>query len=156
MSDETPTTGDEPVITNKERLAWNDYVKYLDKKGIKGKPELDKDGLGFKALEDYRKEHPDTPITKELIPVIQKDFSKYRDYSLDIIKNKKVDPQTGHRMTFGPGVTEDNFMTNLSQVDGYPGSKTTSFAYPNYYLQTLENGQVKQTEDKGFATVTKL
>jgi len=139
--------GDEPQVTNQLRKDWNDYVAYLDRKGLKGKPELDKNNFGFKVLEDYRKENPETTITKETIPVIQKEFSNYRDYSLSKIKAGKAG--------FAPGVTEENYMRALSIVDGIPGQRTTSYSFPLEYMKTLENGQVTQIENKGFSTVNK-
>lgn len=134
--------GDKPV-DNTIRQAWNDYITYLDSKGLKGHPSLDKGGKGFQVLEQYRKEHPETPITKELIPTIQKEFGNYRQFALDEIKNKKAN--------FAPGTDENNFLRALSIVDGIPGQRTTSFAFPNRYLQTFNDKKLEKTTNLGFA-----
>lgn len=147
MKDDKKEGGKEPQMTNEIRKGWNDYVNFLDKKGLKGKPELDKNGYGFQVLEEYRKENPNTPITKEMIPVIQKEFSNYRDWSLKRIKEGKAG--------FAPGVTEDNYMQSLSIVDGIPGQLTSRVSFPDSYIQTMENGKVISKENQGFATVNK-
>lgn len=137
----------EPQMTNEIRKGWNDFTSWLAKKGLQGKPELDKNDYGFQVLEEYRKENPETPITRELIPAIQKEFSNYRDWSLKKIKEGKAG--------FAPGVTEDNYMKSLSIVDGYPGQFTTRHSFPETYLQTMEDGKVISKENQGFATTNK-
>jgi len=148
MENENKDGGDkQPQMTNDIRKAWNDYTHWLGQKGLQGKPELDKNNYGFKVLEDYRKENPDTPLTKDLIPVIQQEFSNYRDYSLDKIKKGKG--------AFGPGVNEENYMRALSVVDGIPGQRTTSFSFPSEYIALFDNGNLVSKENKGFATTNK-
>lgn len=137
----------DPPIDNNIRLAWNKYTDWLASRGLKGHPSLDKDDLGGKMIDQYRKENPTTPITRELIPTIQKEFSKYRDWSLNEVKEG--------RAGLSPGVTADNYMKWLSIVDGIPGQRTTSFKFPSSYLQTFDNGKFVGVEDKGFST-TKL
>lgn len=139
--------GDEPVVDNKIRQAWNDYVDWAAAKGYKGNPELDKNGLGFKLLEQYKAENPNSPLTKELVSPIQQEFQKYRDWSL-----KEV---AAGRAQLTPGVTPDNYMKGLSVVDGYPGSLTTSFKFPASYLKTFENGKLVSNQNTGFATTNK-
>jgi hypothetical protein len=137
---------EEAGVDNTIRQAWNDYVSWLDTKGMKGKPELDKDDLGGKMIDLYRKENPKTPIRRELIVPIQKEFSKYRDWSLDQVKQGKI--------MLAEGVTPDNFMKHLSVVDGIPGQRTTSFSFPNSYLETYYDGKKIKKEDTGFSTAT--
>jgi len=142
-TDPTPTK----PITNQHRQAWNDFQSYLSKKGLAGSPELDKGDNGVKALEQYRKENPNTPLTKELVAPIQTEFQKYRQWALDNIKSGNG--------KFAPGVNEDNFMKELSTVDGIPGSKTTKHQFPSSYLNHLnEQGKVEKTDNRGFATTS--
>ena len=123
----------EPVIDNKTRQAWNDYTSWLDKKGLKGSPALDHNDLGGKMIDQYRKENPDTPITREMVVPIQKEFGNYRQYMLDQIAKGKGG--------FADGVNKDNFMRSLSVVDGIPGQRTTSFSFPTGYMKDLNTGQ---------------
>lgn len=141
-----PTEGEKPV-DNKLRSDWNAYTQWLDKKGLKGSPQLDKGDMGGKMIDQYRKENPTTLVTRESIVPIQKEFSKYRDYVLNEIKNK--------RAQFTPGANENNFMKDLSVVDGIPGQRTTSFAFPDSYLQTFLNDKLISTKNQGFVTMQK-
>ena len=129
-------------ITNQHRTDWNNYVAWLDAHKLKGDPRLDKDNYGFKVLEDYRKENPNTTITKDMIVPIQQEFSNYRNWSLEQIRQKKA--------AMAPGTTEENYMKNLSVVDGIPGQRTTSFQFPQAYLTTFNNNQSEGTVNQGF------
>jgi hypothetical protein len=143
----TSTAGPAPKTTkvdNTIRQAWNDYVKWLDTKGLKGHPSLDHNNLSFKMIEEYRKENPETPLTKDMIVPIQKEFSNYRDYAL-----KQVD---AGKVALGPGVTKDNFLKALSTVDGIPGQRTTSYTFPLGYMRDMNTGEVK---NKGFMASNK-
>ena len=141
-----PTEGDKPV-DNSVRQAWNNYVSWLDTKGLKGHPSLDKNDLGGQMIDQYRKENPTTPITREIIPTIQKEFGNYRNWVLGQVAAGKA--------KLAEGATPDNFMKALSIVDGIPGQRTTSFQFPSAYLTTFNNGQNLGTTNQGFATPTK-
>lgn len=142
MGSEDPP--EEKPVDNNIRLEWNKYVDWLAKKGMRGSEDLDKDDLGGKMIDAYRKENPSTPISRELVPTIQKEFSKYRDWSLNEIKAK--------RASFANGTNAENYMKHLSKIDGYAGSKTTSFSFPSKYLEQFNNGQKVATVNEGFAT----
>jgi hypothetical protein len=142
----TTQTGDPvtpPKVDNKIRQAWNDYVQFLQQKGLKGHPSLDHNGLGFKMIDEYRKEHPDTPLTKDMIVPIQQDFANYRNYALKQIQDGKA--------AFAPGTNKDNFLRALSVVDGIPGQRTTSFSYPQSFLDYNDNGK-HTIINQGYAT----
>lgn len=139
------TTEDPPVqVDNNLRREWNNYTTYLASKGLKGHPSLDTGGRWEQALEMYRKDFPKTILNKALIPAIQKDFSNYRNFVLDKYKQGKA--------VFEKGTDENNFMKDLSIVDGIAGSKTTSHNFPDEYLQTFENGNLINKQKLGFAT----
>lgn len=133
-----------PKIDNNVRQAWNDYVNWLDSKGLKGSPTLDHNDLGGQMIDEYRKENPNTPITRDMIVPIQKEFQNYRNWAINQI-------ETGHG-AYAPGTNKDNFLRALSIVDGIPGQRTTSFSFPSQYLNTFNNGQLVDTK-KDFATM---
>lgn len=142
--------GDEksPTITNKEREQWNHYVDWLRTKKVAGDPSLDKDGLGFKYLDEYRKENPNTSLSKELILPIQQDLQQYRQYRINEVKSGKA--------VFEKGVDENNFMDHLSKVDGYPGQYTTSVKYPFEYMRYIDKSAgTDTTVNKGLATINR-
>src|SRR6185312_6865089 len=128
-----------PKIDNNVRAAWNDYISWLDKKGLKGSPALDHNDLGGKMIDEYRKEHPDTPITREMVVPIQKEFSNYRNWAINQIESGKG--------AYAPGTNKDNFLKSLSVVDGIPGQMTTSYSFPKSYMNTFENGKLVNTQN---------
>lgn len=139
-------TGGTP--TTDLRSEWNTYVDWLQAQNMKGNPELDKNQLGFKYLDDYRKQNPNSILTKESVPEIQKYLQDYRKW---VIENHK----TGKRpvkFTVDPGPNYELFMSNLSQVDGYPGQYTTSYKFPSEYLNSVQQGfadMAKQKKQEG-------
>jgi len=133
----------EPAISNTHRQDWNSYIGWLDKKGLKGSPSLDHNDLGGQMIDQYRKENPNTSVSRDMVIPIQKEFGKYRDYALSQIQNGKG--------TFAPGTNKDNFLRSLSIVDNIPGQRTTSYSFPKAYMDTFENGQHTVT-DQGYAT----
>ena len=44
---------EDPNVTNKLREDWNNYISWLDLKGMRGKAELDTNDLGGKVLLSY-------------------------------------------------------------------------------------------------------
>ena len=137
-----PPDESEPSITNKERQDWNDYVNWLEKKGMKGNAELDKNDLGGKMIDLYRKENPSTSVSRNMIKPIQKEFSKYRDWSLGEVKKGQA--------ALGEGVTPENYMKALSIIDGIAGQRTTSFLFPSKYMTTFVDGKNTGTVNEGF------
>jgi len=133
----------EIVIDNKIREGWNSYVDWLEAKGLKGHPSLDKDDFGGQMIDKYKLENPDSPISREMIIPIQKDFSVYRDFVLEDVKNKKA--------RLADGVTPETFMKDLSVVDGIAGQKTTKFKFPFKYLETYMGDKLEKKENKGFS-----
>lgn len=138
---------DDKPVTNQQRQDWNSYTEYLKKRGMAGDPKLDKNNLGKNMLAQYIKENPNTSLTLDSVIPIQHDFANYRQWSLDQIKQGK--------MEFAPGTTQENYMRELSRIDGIPGQYTTRHKFSNEYLKTFENGKEVSTENKGFSTVKK-
>jgi hypothetical protein len=136
-----------PPITNQVRQDWNSYVDWLAQQGLKGNPILDHNDLAGRMLDQYQKVNPNTTINRDIIVPLQNEFQNYRNYALSGVKNGTH--------AFAPGVNEDNFMKSLSQVDGIAGQRTTSFKFPEDYLQTFINKKPVSFEDKGFATTNK-
>lgn len=141
-------TGDKGgAINNNVRQAWNQYVDFLDKKGLKGNPSLDKDDLGGKMIDEYKKSNPDSIISRDIIVPIQKEFQNYRKFRMDEIKQGKL--------SFAEGVDENNFMKALSIVDGIAGQRTTSFKFPEDYMEYYnDKDELVKTENKGYKGIT--
>ena len=125
------------------RRDWNDYVDWLEMKGLKGDEKLDRNGLGVEMITQYRIEHPETTVSNETVGNIQEEFAKYRTWVLDQIKQGKA--------AFAPGVTEETFMTNLSKSDHYAGQLTTMKKFPLAYLQLMKDNSLQSTKTVGYA-----
>jgi hypothetical protein len=120
----------------------------LDKKGLKGHASLDKEDFGGKMIDKYRAEMPNTPISRDMVIPIQKEFNNYRNWSLGRIKSGLAN--------FGDGVSEANFMPGLSTADGIAGQRTTSYSFPKEYMRTFdEDNKLESVEDKGFVKSNK-
>ena len=137
----------EPKIDDATKQSWNDYVQYLQTKGLKGHPSLDQGDTALNVLDAYRKENPKTLLTRENIPLIQQEFSTYRGKALADIKSGKAT---------GPVNPDENFMPGLSKIDGIPGSMTTSYSFPaarNTHQVHDEKGKViaSKTDVQPFA-----
>lgn len=122
-------------ITDQLRQDWNDYVDWLEKKGLKGDVSLDEGDLGLKMIEEYRAEHPETTVSNETVKQVQEEFEDYKKWVVDQVKQGKA--------AFAPGVTEESFMKNLSDKDGYAGSLTTAKKFPAAYLQQTVGGATR-------------
>ena len=136
---------DDKKVTNQQRGDWNKYVQFLKKRGISGDVKLDKNNLGKNMLAQYIKDNPSTSLTTDIVSPIQHDFANYRQWAINNIKQGKGE--------FAKGTDENNFMKELSIVDNYPGSMTSKHEFPKEYMQTFDDGKLKNVEDKGFATV---
>lgn len=138
---------EDPPVTNQTRKDWNDYLNYLDKKGIKGNPSLDKGGLGYQVFDSYVKQNPQTSLSRATLPVIRKEMLNYRQWVLDQAKQGKA--------VLTQGTTPDNFMKHVvdnetTKDPNLPGSQLTSTKFPDSYLQTFNNGKLVDVKNQGF------
>lgn len=119
-----PAGMNNPPLTPEQRQQWNDFIDYMDKSGYKGSPQLDNrnTSLGNSLIEQYRKTNPNFTLTYDNIRDVQQDLQDYRTTMVDKYKKGKV---------VVDGVkSEDDIMPGLSDVDGWLGSKTSSWKYP--------------------------
>ena len=147
-----PDKPTEPTVDNKLRTDWNNFLMYLDKKGVRGKPDLDKGGAGYALFDQYVKENPTTSLNRQTLPVIRKELLNYRNWVLEQSKSKSP---TAPRLA--TGVNETNFMRHVLENEktgdpNYPGSNLTSTVFPASYLTQFNNGQNVGTSNQGFAT----
>lgn len=111
------------IVTKEKRDLWNNYVDYLNTKGLKGSKDLDnKDTqLSRKVFDEYTKANKLNLKYDEFIPEIQRSISTYRNAAINKINS-------GEAVYTKP---IDTFMQGLSTVDGWAGSKTTSWKFPS-------------------------
>lgn len=133
--DPAPAKALDPSI----RPEWNNFIDFVDKKGMRGNPQLDdKDkGLGKQLMAEYLKLNPQSKLSYDLVPAIQQDMQNVRNIGLKNIhdNNLKV-----------PGVAkDDDYMANISAVDGWLGSKTSDHKFPTAIQTDNINGKTTQT-----------
>ena len=144
------------AVSNKLRNDWNSYVQYLKSKGMQGHPSLDKNDLGGQMIDQYQKENPTTSVNRAAVVPIQQELSKYRDYSINELRNQRAvlsDAQNPNGRFVSPTENLDGYMKDLSQVDGIAGQKTTRYQFPAQYMKTLDTqNKLLKNERVGFAT----
>ena len=144
---ENPTSNVNPAVMQQ----WNGYVDWLESKGMKGSPELDKGDTGFKMMEQYRKENPSFKLTKDDIGSIQQKLQEYRDFSLGNIKENKTKISYAGREMFYKDLTpeqqkdvDDNYMGKIKKtsIDKFPGQFTTSTKFSSEFMSKLNSREV--------------
>lgn len=127
-----------PPLSPQQMSDWNRYVDWLEKKGYKGSKELDKKetGLARKLLEDFRKETPDVTITYEDVPKVQSEMQKLADAARSF-ETRRGNPNAS------------KIMSGVSKLDGWPGSRTTAFRFPDMMQQQFQNGALVEQKELG-------
>jgi len=120
------------AISDELKTNWNKYLDWLDKKGMKGKPELDKGGVGNKLFKQYLSETADAKLSEKDIPVIRQAYKEMRDQGIKDQKEGKI--------AFGTGVTAENFMSHIvanekTSNPNYVGQHLTQTRFPGMKAQ---------------------
>lgn len=123
-------------ISNTDKSGWNDFINFLDKKGMKGNPALDNrnTNLSQQLFNEYKSQNPNFSLTYDQIPQVQADLQNYRS---DLVNKWKANPSI-----IPDAKSEDDIMPNLSDTDGWLGSKTSMHKYPVAMI-TNTNGAVQ-------------
>jgi hypothetical protein len=131
----------ESPITPKHKEDWNKYLGWLKEKGMQGKPELDKGGVGEKLFQEYLKQNPETSLSKSIIPGIRKEYVNMRDKAIEEMKAGKGG--WGASATGGKEADYSGFMKHIldnekSGDPNYVGQHLTMTPFP---LEKLPQGQ---------------
>lgn len=130
----TPDNEEKETVSDAIKQDWNSYLTWLDKKGMRGKPELDKGGLGNNLFKQYLKENPNTSLTEKIIPSIRKAYVDLRNDRLKEIQGGSATTST---------VNPENFMNHIllnekSNNPNYVGQYLTQTLFPGAKLNTGE------------------
>lgn len=112
-------------LSQKQRMDWNSFVRYLNKdKKVGGSKDLDDktSAKGLAYMEEYKKDHPEFSITPQMVPYVQYEFQQ--------LKNTNALPNTpveGRVKTLVQDYFKDR---TVSPVDGWIGSLTSRQGYP--------------------------
>jgi hypothetical protein len=111
-----------------QRKNWNQFLDYLDKKGLGGSKDLDQrdKSLGLKHLREYNKANPDAAVPEGFIPTAQ-----YESY---LIRKKNQFPglspdQAKYAFSNLPAAYRNK---PLSPQDNWLGSYTSKEYYPTF------------------------
>ena len=131
--------GDEPKdLTPQQRKEWNAYVDWIDKKGYKGSPLLDKKdtGLASSLFNQFKKENPNTTISLDHVKAVQSEMETLANSARNF-EARRGNPNA------------QNIMQGVSKVDGWPGSRTTSFKFPDMDKTTYNNSVLTSHQNLG-------
>lgn len=125
-------------LTPQQRKEWNNYVDWLEAKGYKGSPLLDKKetGLAVKLFNQFKQENPSVSITLNHIASVQSEMQKLKDTAQSFAQRH------GDK-------NASNIMSGVSKVDSWPGSKTTSFKFPDMVSQQYNNSSLVSQKNLG-------
>lgn len=129
-------TTDEPVpgvpLTNEQKQHWNEFLDFVEKQGYKGSSALDNRNmdLGKNLLNKFNSVRSGAKINYEDIPRVQQELQDYRAGLVD--KWKKGLAQSDQIKS------ENDIMSGISPVDGWLGSKTSSYKFPTAVLTTSD------------------
>jgi hypothetical protein len=134
------TGGDDPTkgLTARQRSEWNHYVDWLEAKGMKGSTKLDKreTGLASGLFNQFKKENPDVTLTLDNISLVQTEMQKLQQSARGFAERR------GDKNAEG-------IMEGISQIDNWPGSKTTSFKFPSMSIQEFRNNELVTKRNLG-------
>lgn len=111
-------------LTTVQKQNWNNFIDFLDKSGYKGSADLDNRDteLGKMLLAKYNAANPKAQIQYEDVPSVQNELQQYRQSLINSWKSGQSQ---------GDGIKSvDDIMPGLSKVDGWLGSKTSSYKFP--------------------------
>lgn len=118
-------------LTPAEKLQWNQYIDFMQKQGMKGNPALDnKDQkLGEFYFNRFKTSTPGITLTYQDVPRVQSDLQGYRNTLIDQWHKGKIVPDESVK-------TDEDLMPGISKVDGWLGSKTSSYKFPTAVVTT--------------------
>lgn len=116
------------TLTPQQRAFWNKYVDFLESKGLKGSAKLDQrdTGLSRKLFEEFNNLSKAGYMYDAFIPQVQQSIADYRNQAIELFKEGKA-----NYIMQKDDPDYENFMKGLSTVDGWAGSKTTSWKFPD-------------------------
>jgi hypothetical protein len=125
-------------LTVDQRTDWNNFLNYLDSKGVSGNKVLDARDktLGLQYLDEYKKLNPKSTLSAETIPVVQ--YDQYMLRKGDRFGNFTSDELKGWRES-----NKDFVNKPVSNVDSWLGSVTSKLYYPSA-SRVFNDGRPKQ------------
>ena len=132
-----------------QRRDWNDFLDYLQRAGVAGSKDLDQlDKNALKPhLDQYRKDNPNTSVSEDLIPVVQREHEELR--TGDSFAGMSPEQTRVMRKQFN-----DAFVSRAIARQGLPFDSTLSRQYyPTFKKGDKDYGTDAEAYMKDFATI---
>lgn len=125
-------------LTPQQMREWNMFIDFLQKKGIAGSKDLDSKNknLGANLFEQFRKEVPGVTITYDIVKPVQTEMQKLKDAAQSFAARRG-------------DLNASNIMSGVSKVDGWLGSRTSQFKFPEMTENQLHNNQLVASNNLG-------
>lgn len=122
---------------------WNQFLDFVKTKGYEGSEDLNKrnKNLGQSLFNEFKTANPNVSINYDIVPDVQNEMQLLKGSTQDFFKRKNL-----------PGA--ETIMEGISPVDGWFGSKTSQFRFPEATLVTKNNGQVVGQSNLGLVDST--
>lgn len=135
------------ILSSKDREFWNGFVDYVESKGLKGSVDLDKRDLGLskRLFDEYAK---GAKNYEEFVPSVQQSISDYRNSAIQKARRGEITlpgidyTNKARPVDVGDEALKSMFMSGLSDVDGWAGSKTTSWRFPRETVLDKSTGSL--------------
>lgn len=121
------------ALPPEKKVAWNNFIDFMHQKGYAGSEALDDRNmkLGQGLMAQYNKANPASPINYNDVAAVQADLQRYRS---DLVNKWKAGTAATDSIK-----SENDIMPGISKVDGWLGSKTSSYKFPTAVV-THSNG----------------
>lgn len=121
-------------LTPQELQQWNMFLDYVKTEGYEGSADLNNKSknLGASLFAKFKKANPNVTINYDIVPSVQTEMQYMK--------------QEAQAFDARHGKPNSEVMAGISPVDGWFGSKTSSYRFPNLIVKN-QNGQT--IEDKG-------
>ncbi len=108
------------------KIAWNDYIDFLETEGLRGSHLLDHKKKSDEMINKFRELHLGTPLNTSVIHLIQRYFQAFR---LQRIEEIKKEIKQGKNVQMEDGISVDDVMKNVSPEDDIAGAETTTYKF---------------------------
>lgn len=130
-------------LSAQERQDWNDFLDFVKAQGYEGSEKLNtgSDALARKLFAEYKKLHPETTMEYGIVASVQHDMQQLKE-NVQSFAKRKNDPNA------------ENLMKDASKVDGWFGSQTSKYKYPQMLMNTFHNNDLISSKNLGLVDGT--
>ena len=137
-------------VTDADKQNWNNYLTWLGKKGMQGKDELDKGGLGNKLFAQYIKEVPNSGLSIDILPKIRAAYGQLRNEGIASIKaGKNGFDMGGGKVVMGANATDEILTHYMSHIPANEKSTDPNYVGKHLTQTFFPGGTVTKTDPSG-------